>query len=76
MKNLMKNKVFKSLISAVLFGLVYSFIIEGNKNWGFTLKITVTYFILLCLFNYIAPKIKKSIDRDKEARYKSKTKRK
>lgn len=62
MKNLMKNKVFKSLISAVLFGLLYSFIIEGNKNWSFTLKITVTYFLLSCLFNYIAPKLKKTID--------------
>lgn len=62
MKNLMKNKVFKSLISAVLFGLVYSFIIEENMNWGVTLKITVAYFLLSCLFNYIAPKLKKSID--------------
>ena len=65
MKNLMKNKVFKTLISAVLFGLLYSFIIEGNKNWGFTIKITVIYFILLCSFNYIAPKLKKFIDSDK-----------
>lgn len=57
----MKKNVFKSLISAVLFGLVYSFIIEDNMNWGVTLKITVLYFILSCLFNYIAPKLKKSI---------------
>ena len=46
MKNLMKNKVFKSLISAVLFGLLYSFIIEENMNWGVTLKITLGALVI------------------------------
>ena len=59
---MMKNKVFKSLISAVLFGLFYSFIIEGNMNWGVTLQIAVLYFLLSCLFHYIASKLVKSID--------------
>lgn len=58
----MKKKVFKSLISAVLFGLFYSFIIEKTMNWGVTLQITVIYFLLSCLFHYIASKLIKSID--------------
>ena len=61
----MKNKVFSSLISSVLFGLFYSFIIEENMNWGSALKIAAIYFIVSCLFHYIAPKLKKIIGRSK-----------
>ena len=60
-KNFIKNIMIKSLISAVLFGLFYSFILEKNMNWGVTLQITVIYFLLSCLFHYIASKFRKSI---------------
>lgn len=72
MKKLFENQIIRNLLSAVIFGVVYSvlsFMDNGSVAVGTILKSTVLYFLIICLLYIIAPKLRKMTghDKDKEA---------
>lgn len=69
MRKILENKILKHLLSAVLFGVIYSilsFASDGYVEIGTTIKSTVTYFLIMCLLYFIAPKLRKITGHDKE----------
>ncbi len=61
MRKFLKNKIVINFISAVLFGIVYSlltFIDKGYINISKILISTVSYFIIMRLFYFIASKLR------------------
>ena len=63
MTELLKNGIFKSFLSAILFAVVYSlisFIDKGNVEVKTVLISTISYFIVMCLLYFIASKFKGS----------------
>ena len=69
MRKLLKNGIFKSLLSTVLFGATYSlldFILEGFVEFDKVLISMVSYFLVMCLFNFIGPKLRKITGHDKD----------
>lgn len=69
MRKIMENKILKYLLSAVLFGVIYSmlsFADEGYVEIGIIIKSTVGYFLIMCLLYFIAPKLREITDHDKE----------
>ena len=69
MRKLLKNQMFRNLISTISFGVFYALallIFEGAvdvKNYIISL---VTYFLVLCLICLIAPKLRKLLGYEKE----------
>lgn len=69
MWNLLQNQMFRNLISALFFGVIYAlvtFITGGVVDFGTIAISTVTYFLVLCLICIIAPKLRKITGYDKE----------
>jgi hypothetical protein len=69
MRKILKNKIPKCLLSAVLFGVIYSilsFAGSGYVEIGTIIKSTISYFLIMCLLYSIAPKLRKIIGHDKE----------
>ena len=61
MTELLKNGIFKSFLSAILFAVIYSlisFIDEGSVEFKKVFISTVSYFIIMCLFYFIGSKFK------------------
>ena len=69
MRKLLKNQMFRNLISTLTFGVFYvllTFLIEGAVDWG-TIGISViTYFLMMCLLSFLSPKLRKIFGYDKE----------
>lgn len=69
MRKLLKNQMFRNLISTLMFGVFYvllTFLIEGAVDWG-TIGISViTYFLMMCLLSFLSPKLRKILGYDKE----------
>jgi len=71
MRRLPKNSLCKHLLSAALFGVIYSILSLADKGYveiGTILKSTVTYFLIMCLLYRIAPKLRKITGHDQENR--------
>lgn len=68
MRKLLNNGIFKSLLSAVLFGVIYTlltFVVEGIVETEEVLISVVSYFLVMCLLYFIAPKLRKITGHDK-----------
>lgn len=69
MYNLLKNQMFRNVVSTLMFGVFYvllTFLIEGAVDWG-TIGISViTYFLMMCLLSFLSPKLRKILGYDKE----------
>ncbi|MBP3569265.1 MAG: hypothetical protein J6K04_08895 [Lachnospiraceae bacterium] len=69
MHNLLKNQMFRNVVSTLMFGVFYvllTFLIEGAVDWG-TIGISViTYFLMMCLLSFLSPKLRKILGYDKE----------
>ncbi len=69
MHNLLKNQMFRNVVSTLMFGVFYvllTFLIEGAVDWG-TIGISViTYFLMMCLLSFLSPKLRKIFGYDKE----------
>lgn len=69
MRKLLKNQMFRNLISTLIFGALYvllTFLFEGVVNWGTIGILVVTYFLVMCLMSFLAPKLRKILGYDKE----------
>ncbi len=69
MRNILKNRIIKYLLSAILFGVIYSilsFAGDGYVEIGTIIKSSVSYFLIMCLLSFIAPKLRKITGHDKE----------
>ncbi len=68
MRKLLKNEIFKSLFSAVLFGVIYAlltFVVDGFVEIYKVLISMVFYFIFMCLLYFVAPKLRKITGHEK-----------
>lgn len=69
MRNILENRILKYLLSANLFGVIYSilsFTGDGYVEIGTIIKSSVSYFLIMCLLYFIAPKLRKITGHDKE----------
>jgi hypothetical protein len=69
MRKLLKKRVFINFLSAIIFGAIYvlfSFVDKGYIEIGKILIAVVLYFLLMCLFFCILPKLKKTTGHDKD----------
>lgn len=69
MSKILKKQVFRNLLSAVLFGVIYlllSFIVEGYVKIGKILLAMILYFLINSLLYLIAPKLRKITGHDKD----------
>lgn len=69
MRKLLKNQMFRNLISTLTFGAFYvllTFLFEGVVDWGTIGISVVTYFLVMCLMSFMAPKLRKLLGYDKE----------
>lgn len=69
MRKILENKLLKYLLNAVLLGVIYSIVSfagDGHVEIGTIIKSTVSYFLILCLMYFIAPKLRKITGHDKE----------
>ena len=69
MRELLKNKIFKYLLSSVLFGAIYSTLSFADKGYveiDTILGAMASYFLIMCLLYSIAPKLRKITGHDKE----------
>ena len=69
MKKILENKIFKYFLSAILFAVIYSilsFLGDGYVEIGTIIQSTVSYFLIMCLLYFIAPKLRKITGHDKE----------
>ena len=56
MRRIMQNRVFRNLISTLLFGAIYlllSSIFEETVQFGIVLRSTIIYFVIINLFYFI-----------------------
>ncbi len=61
MKKLLKNRIFKSLLLTLLFGAFYAliaYVIDGFVEIDKVLITMASYFIVMCVFYFIAPKLR------------------
>jgi uncharacterized membrane protein (UPF0136 family) len=68
---ILRNNTLKSLLSAILFGVIYtvvSFVDKGSVEMGTILVATVSYFLIMCLLYFIAPKLRKLTGHDTDKR--------
>ena len=68
MYNLLKNQVARNLISTVFFGALYAllmFLFNGTVDVKNLVISVVTYFVVLCLMYFIAPKLRKLTGHEK-----------
>lgn len=69
MYNLLKNQMFRNVVSTLMFGVFYvllTFLFEGAVDRG-TIGISViTYFLMMCLLSFLSPKLRKILGYDKE----------
>lgn len=71
MKEFLKNKMWKYLLSSVLFGAIYFLLSFANKRDVEIKTILGTmalYFLLMCLMYFVAPKLRKITGHDKDDR--------
>jgi len=69
MRKLLKNNIFKYLLSSVLFGVIYTLLSLAHKGYveiDTVLYSTLGYSIIMCLLYVIMPKIRKLIGYDKD----------
>ncbi len=69
MREFLKNKIVKYLLSLVLFGAIYSLLSLAHKGYVdiFTVSCsTVGYSIAMFLLYFIAPKLRKITGHDKD----------
>ncbi len=69
MREFLKNNAMKNLLSAVLFGLIYSvfsLLDEGYVEVGRVLGTSVCYFLIMCLLYFVAPKLRKITGHDQK----------
>lgn len=72
MKRILKNRIFRNLLSAVIFGLIYSilsFIDKENVEIGIVLSAMAVYFVFMCFLCVIAPKFRKITGHDKNENF-------
>lgn len=65
----MKKVIFKSMLLTVLFGAIYtvlSLVIEGVVKFDKVVISMLSYFLVICLLYYIAPKLRKITGHDKD----------
>ena len=63
MKRIIENQIFRNLLSAVIFGVIYSilsFIDKGYVEIGMVLTTMSLYFLLMCFLYFIAQKLRKT----------------
>lgn len=71
MREMLKNRIFKNIISTLLFGAFYfliSFIDKRYVEMDTLLLIMVVYFLTMCLLDFIASKLGRDKERDKNSR--------
>ena len=71
MKEFLKNKMWKYLLSSVLFGAIYFLLSFANKRDVEIKTILGTmalYFLFMCLMYFVAPKLRKITGHDKDDR--------
>lgn len=59
---ILRNKILKSLLSAISFGVLYavvSLVDKGSVEVNTILVATVSCFLIMCLLYVIAPKLRK-----------------
>ena len=69
MKKILKNQMLRNLLSAILFGVIYSLLSVADKGYvetGTILRTMVLYFLIMCLLYFIAPKLRKITGHDKD----------
>ena len=69
MLKLLQNSLFRSLLSALLFGGLYALLtvlFQGTVDVKDLIISVVTYFIMLLLLYFIAPKLQKLTGWDKK----------
>ena len=67
---ILRNNILKSLLSAILFGVIYaaiSFVDKGAVEMNTILVATALYFLIMCLLYFIAPKLRKLTGHDSGA---------
>lgn len=69
MRKLLKNQMFRNVISTLSFGVFYvllTFLFEGVVDWSNIGISLITYFLMMCLISFLAPKLRKILGYDKE----------
>lgn len=69
MGKMLKNQIFRNLVSTVLFGVIYSLLSLIDKGYveiDTILRTMVFYFLIMCLFYFIAPKLRSITGHDKD----------
>ena len=67
MKRIIENQIIRNLLSAVIFGVIYSivsFIDKGYVEVGIVLATMALYFLGMCILCFIAPKLRKITGHD------------
>lgn len=67
MKKLLEKQILRNLLSALLFGGVYSLLSFADKGYVRTGAVCVgmlVYFILVTLLSFVAPKLRKVTGHD------------
>ena len=69
MRKLLKNKIFKYLLSSVLFAAIYSLLSFADKGYveiDTVISSMAVYFLIMCLLYFIAPKLREITGHDKD----------
>ena len=69
MEKLLKNGILKSLLSTALFVVFYTlltFVIEGTVEIDIVLVAMVSNFLVMCVFYFVVPKLRKKTGHDKD----------
>jgi len=69
LKKFFNHRIFKYLLSALIFGFIYSLLSladKGSVDFAVVLRSSALYFVLMCLLYFIAPKLRKLTGHSKE----------
>lgn len=69
MRKLLKNEIFKLLVSTLLFGVFYAlltFVVDGVWEIDKVVIAMVSYFLFMCSLYFVAPKLRKITGHDKD----------
>ena len=70
MKRILENQIFRNLLSAVVFGVIYSILSYVDKGYveiGTVLTTMALYFLFMCILYFIVPKLRKMTGHGKKS---------
>lgn len=63
MRRIIENQIFRNLLSAVIFGVIYSILSFADKGYvetGTVLTTMSLYFLFMCFLYFITQKLRKT----------------